>query len=194
MIVTRAPPAAVLLSASLTNTKLSGLSGGPILFYFSPCVSALDAAGIITSDHSTCNFGRLESPPSLSLAATSSSSICHRRRAEYTGESIAVVTPFVLGFVPLSCIAVYDNAAIKLRGSKATTNFPYNQVSLASIDRINSSPARDNSSSDNPFSSPTSVLHYSSDPMPFDFGNVDAFALIVDPPLHFPELYLPGGE
>ncbi|XP_074581257.1 pathogenesis-related genes transcriptional activator PTI6-like [Curcuma longa] len=95
--------------------------------------------------------------------------------------------------------AVYDDAAIKLRGGKAVTNFPYNKVSPASADSSNSSSPRDDSSSDNPFSSPTSVLRHGSDPTatPFDFlsfGDVDAFGLSVDPPLHFPELYLPGGE
>ncbi|KAG6467841.1 hypothetical protein ZIOFF_072405 [Zingiber officinale] len=100
----RAPPAAVLLSASLTNTKLSGLSGGPILFYIFPlhlCPRCSWRHRIIPQ---YLQFGWLASPPSLSPAATPSSSICHRRRAEYTGESIAAVTPFVLGFVPMLCI------------------------------------------------------------------------------------------
>ncbi|XP_042416103.1 pathogenesis-related genes transcriptional activator PTI6-like [Zingiber officinale] len=93
--------------------------------------------------------------------------------------------------------AVYDDAAVKLRGGKAVTNFPCNKVFPASADSSNSSTPRDDSSYDNPFSSPTSVLRYGSDPTPFDFlsfGDVDAFGLSVDPPLHFPELYLPGGE
>ncbi|XP_042411374.1 pathogenesis-related genes transcriptional activator PTI6-like [Zingiber officinale] len=93
--------------------------------------------------------------------------------------------------------AVYDDAAVKLRGGKAVTNFPCNKVIPASADSSNSSTPRDDSSYDNPFSSPTSVLRYGSDPTPFDFlsfGDVDAFGLSVDPPLHFPELYLPGGE
>ncbi|KAG6470412.1 pathogenesis-related genes transcriptional activator PTI6-like [Zingiber officinale] len=76
------------------------------------------------------------------------------------------------------------------------TNFSYNKVSPASA-AINNSSARDDSSSDNPFSSPTSILRYMSDPTPFDFfsfSKVDAFSLNVDPPLHFPVLYLPSGE
>ncbi|KAG6535602.1 pathogenesis-related genes transcriptional activator PTI6-like [Zingiber officinale] len=92
--------------------------------------------------------------------------------------------------------AVYDAAAVKIRGGKAVTNFSYHKIPPSSTDSSNSSSARDDSS-DNPFSSPTSVLRYGSDPTPFDFlsfSNVDAFGLSVDPPLHFPELYLPVGE
>ncbi|KAG6468668.1 hypothetical protein ZIOFF_073358 [Zingiber officinale] len=91
---------------------------------------------------------------------------------------------------------VYDDATIKLRGGKAMSNFPYNKVGPASANSNNYS-TRDNSSSDNPFSSPTFVLRYSSDPTPFDFLNfskVDSFSLSVDPPLHFLELYLSSGE
>ncbi|KAG6470079.1 hypothetical protein ZIOFF_071133 [Zingiber officinale] len=51
----RAPPAVVLLSASLTNTKLSELSGSLILFYFFPLRLTLDATGGIASNHSTLN-------------------------------------------------------------------------------------------------------------------------------------------
>ncbi|WOL16332.1 hypothetical protein Cni_G25119 [Canna indica] len=95
--------------------------------------------------------------------------------------------------------AVYDDAAIKLKGAKAVTNFPAGKASSATtaVDSgysTSSSSTRDELASDNPFSSPTSVLRNGADHTPFDFlgyGDVDAFGLSVDPPLYITEFYLP---
>ncbi|KAJ8503847.1 hypothetical protein OPV22_004733 [Ensete ventricosum] len=87
--------------------------------------------------------------------------------------------------------AVYDAAAIKLKGAKAVTNFPVTKT--VTVDSSDSSCARDDAS-DNPFSSPTSVLRNNADQTPFDFlgyGEVDAFGLRVDPPLYITDFYPP---
>ncbi|URE07460.1 hypothetical protein MUK42_19644 [Musa troglodytarum] len=77
--------------------------------------------------------------------------------------------------------AAYDAAAMKVKGAKAVTNFP-------STKKVT------DDASDNPFSSPTSVLRNNTDQSPFDFlsyGEVDAFGLRVDPPLYITDFYLP---
>ncbi|URE07459.1 hypothetical protein MUK42_19644, partial [Musa troglodytarum] len=87
--------------------------------------------------------------------------------------------------------AAYDAAAMKVKGAKAVTNFP--STKKVTIDSSESSCARDDAS-DNPFSSPTSVLRNNTDQSPFDFlsyGEVDAFGLRVDPPLYITDFYLP---
>ncbi|CAL9144561.1 unnamed protein product [Musa hybrid cultivar] len=82
--------------------------------------------------------------------------------------------------------AAYDAAAIRLRGDNAETNFPAGNRDFSSVG--------DAAASDNPFSSPTSVLCNGMDKTPFDVlghGDVDAFGISVDPPLHTWELYPP---
>ncbi|THU68218.1 hypothetical protein C4D60_Mb08t01590 [Musa balbisiana] len=89
--------------------------------------------------------------------------------------------------------AAYDTAAIRLRGDNAETNFPTGTAAAAAGNRDFSS-VGDAAASDNPFSSPTSVLCNGMDKTPFDVlghGDVDAFGLSVDPPLHTRELYPP---
>ncbi|XP_065050584.1 pathogenesis-related genes transcriptional activator PTI6-like [Musa acuminata AAA Group] len=103
--------------------------------------------------------------------------------------------------------AAYDAAAIRLRGDNAETNFAAGTAAAAAGNRDFSSVGEaaaagnrdfssvgDAAASDNPFSSPTSVLCNGMDKTPFDVlghGDVDAFGLSVDPPLHTRELYPP---
>ncbi|RZS11367.1 hypothetical protein BHM03_00042705 [Ensete ventricosum] len=88
--------------------------------------------------------------------------------------------------------AGYNAAAIRLRGDKAETNFPAGTAAM--VGNRDFSSVGDSAASDNPFSSPTSVLCNGMDKTPFDVldhGDVDAFGLSVDPPLHTRELYPP---
>ncbi|XP_072997685.1 pathogenesis-related genes transcriptional activator PTI6-like [Typha latifolia] len=77
--------------------------------------------------------------------------------------------------------SVYDNAAVRLKGANAITNFP----------TASGTPLTEGDPVCNPFPSPTSVLRYDDDEAPFDFGygDVDAFGLRIDPsPLPLTEL------
>ncbi|CAD5162962.1 unnamed protein product [Musa acuminata subsp. malaccensis] len=88
--------------------------------------------------------------------------------------------------------AAYDAAAIRLRGDNAETIFPAGTAAAAGNRDLSS--VGDAAASDNPFSSPSSVLCNGMDKTPFDVlghGDVDAFGLSVDPPLHTRELYPP---
>ncbi|RWW57993.1 hypothetical protein BHE74_00035185 [Ensete ventricosum] len=88
--------------------------------------------------------------------------------------------------------AAYNAAAIRLRGDKAETNFPAGTAAMVGNGDFSS--VGDSAASDNPFSSPTSVLCNGMDKTPFDVldhGDVDAFGLSVDPPLQTRELYPP---
>ncbi|XP_020086780.1 pathogenesis-related genes transcriptional activator PTI6-like [Ananas comosus] len=94
--------------------------------------------------------------------------------------------------------AVYDRAAVRIKGPDAVTNFPspaplkLTAPSTCSLERLDPSPppplpASSSSSSPRPFASPTSVLRYGDgDGDPFDllsygYGEVDAFGFSLDP-------------
>ncbi|XP_008813239.1 pathogenesis-related genes transcriptional activator PTI6-like [Phoenix dactylifera] len=77
--------------------------------------------------------------------------------------------------------AMYDSAAVMLKGANAVTNFPTEPAVTVTSD---SSGKCDDSSY--PYPSPTSVLRYGGDQTPFDFlgyGDVDALGFSVEPPL-----------
>ncbi|RWW43033.1 hypothetical protein BHE74_00051348 [Ensete ventricosum] len=96
--------------------------------------------------------------------------------------------------------AVYDDAAVRLKGAKAVTNFPVRKDTSAGVDGSESTSSARDDASDNPFPSPTSVLRNGSDQTPFDFigyGDVDAFGFSVDPLQYTCEFHLlsrPCGE
>lgn len=77
--------------------------------------------------------------------------------------------------------SVYDDAAVKLKGSKAVVNFP----NRASAKSTCNEPSK--VFSGDGFASPTSVLpFYDGDSTPFDgfrYGAVDAFGFDIDVPL-----------
>ncbi|CAL9207500.1 unnamed protein product [Musa hybrid cultivar] len=91
--------------------------------------------------------------------------------------------------------AVYDDAAVRLKGAKAVTNFPVGKDTSAGVDGSESTSSARDDASDNPFPSPTSVLRNGADQTPFDFlgyGDVDAFGFSIDPPQYTCEFYLPS--
>ncbi|PKA58604.1 Pathogenesis-related genes transcriptional activator PTI6 [Apostasia shenzhenica] len=82
--------------------------------------------------------------------------------------------------------AVYDHAAVRLKGARAVTNFPTPALP-AKVEK-----SVDEGSGTLP--SPTSVLRYDVEQTAFDclgFSNVDAFGLSVEPPLSLTEFYRP---
>lgn len=90
--------------------------------------------------------------------------------------------------------AVYDSAAVMIKGEKAVTNFPaWKDQPPASTDcRLEPKKIVDEPSC--PFSSPTSVLHCAAVQTPFDYlcyGDVDVFGVSVDPPLYLTDLCMP---
>ncbi|XP_064947256.1 pathogenesis-related genes transcriptional activator PTI6-like [Musa acuminata AAA Group] len=90
--------------------------------------------------------------------------------------------------------AVYDDAAVRLKGAKAVTNFPVVKDTSAGVEGSESTSSARDDASDNPFPSPTSVLRNGADQTPFDFlgyGDVDAFGFSIDPPQYTGEFYLP---
>ncbi|KAG1338930.1 ethylene-responsive transcription factor ERF069 [Cocos nucifera] len=85
--------------------------------------------------------------------------------------------------------AVYDSAAVKLKGANAVTNFPAEPAVTVTSDSSGKSEDSD------PYPSPTSVLRYRGEQTPFDFlgyGDVDAFGFSVDPPLCLTDGYFPN--
>lgn len=76
--------------------------------------------------------------------------------------------------------AVYDDAAVKLKGPNAVTNFPHRAAAKTEEDTAEVF-------SGDGFASPTSVLnYYNGDSTPFDgfrYGAVDAFGFDIDVPL-----------
>ncbi|XP_008802999.1 pathogenesis-related genes transcriptional activator PTI6-like [Phoenix dactylifera] len=97
---------------------------------------------------------------------------------------------------------VYDNAAVRLKGAKAVTNFPAKKASLApatedlavAVEEAPSKSGGSGGSSDDSHPSPTSVLRYGGEETPFDClgdGGVDAFGFSFEPPLCLTEFYWP---
>ncbi|CAJ1960621.1 unnamed protein product [Sphenostylis stenocarpa] len=86
--------------------------------------------------------------------------------------------------------AVYDEAAVKLKGPNAVTNFP---LATAGKTELHVSPPEAASSGDG-FASPTSVLAYcDGDSTPFDgfrYGEVDAFGFDIDAPFGLTDVNL----
>lgn len=93
--------------------------------------------------------------------------------------------------------AVYDLAAIQLKGDKAVTNFP-----TARAEPEPPAPAKlpdpgfSGGEPPRPLLSPTSVLRYGDDESPFDdciiYGDVDAFGFsVLEEHICLPESYLP---
>ncbi|XP_010921558.2 pathogenesis-related genes transcriptional activator PTI6-like [Elaeis guineensis] len=88
--------------------------------------------------------------------------------------------------------AVYDSAAVMLKGANAVTNFPTEPAVTVTSD---SSGKSEDSPSPSPSPSPTSVLRYGGEQTPFDFleyGDVDAFGFRVDSPLCLTDGYFPN--
>ncbi|CAI8597066.1 unnamed protein product [Vicia faba] len=91
-------------------------------------------------------------------------------------------------------VAVYDEAAVKLKGPKAITNFP------GKIPNNDAGNKDDNEQSKffsgDGFASPTSVLpYYDGDSTPFDsfrYGTVDAFGFDIDTPLSLTDVNFIG--
>lgn len=75
---------------------------------------------------------------------------------------------------------MYDDAAVKLKGPNAVTNFPHRAAAKTEEDTAEVF-------SGDGFASPTSVLnYYNGDSTPFDgfrYGAVDAFGFDIDVPL-----------
>ncbi|KAI4306299.1 hypothetical protein L6164_029585 [Bauhinia variegata] len=89
---------------------------------------------------------------------------------------------------------VYDNAALKLKGPKAVTNFPNTMMTEVETEEAPvevSSPSTDGFVSSDRVASPTSVLPSDGESTPFDgfcFGDVDAFGFKIDVPLSVPDM------
>ncbi|KAG1338167.1 pathogenesis-related genes transcriptional activator PTI6 [Cocos nucifera] len=99
--------------------------------------------------------------------------------------------------------AVYDDAAVRLKGAKAVTNFPTKKASPARATAdaaedvavaAKEAPSKSGGSSDDSHSSPTSVLRYRGEETPFDWlgdGGVDSFEFNLEPPLCLTEFSWP---
>ncbi|XP_073001447.1 pathogenesis-related genes transcriptional activator PTI6-like [Typha latifolia] len=95
--------------------------------------------------------------------------------------------------------AVYDEAAVRLKGANAVTNFP--KPTLTVLTEVTESVISDSSERSDPasypFSSPTSVLHHGDYQTPFDLlghgcREVDAFGFDVDfSPLSLTDFHYP---
>ncbi|CAL5202699.1 unnamed protein product [Lathyrus oleraceus] len=86
--------------------------------------------------------------------------------------------------------AVYDEAAVKLKGPKAVTNFPNSDAVKKDVNQPPKIFSGDG------FASPTSVLpYYDGDSTPFDsfrYGTVDAFGFDIDTPLSLTDVNFMG--
>lgn len=95
--------------------------------------------------------------------------------------------------------AVYDLAALQIKGDKAVTNFPVGKIKYESeSSEAPPSPAAVEAVAEPaaPLPSPTSVLQFDEDELPFGewlgCGDVDAFGFsVVETPLCLPESFIP---
>uniref|UniRef100_A0A1D1XTG1 Pathogenesis-related genes transcriptional activator PTI6 n=1 Tax=Anthurium amnicola TaxID=1678845 RepID=A0A1D1XTG1_9ARAE len=94
--------------------------------------------------------------------------------------------------------SVYDNAALRLKGANAVTNFPVaGGAAEAPAPTDGEAGGKEDSSSclSSSYSSPTSVLRFGDSPFAcFDYGGVDALGLefgVESPPLALTDLHLP---
>ncbi|XP_058755812.1 pathogenesis-related genes transcriptional activator PTI6-like [Vicia villosa] len=90
--------------------------------------------------------------------------------------------------------AVYDEAAVKLKGPKAVTNFSGNFPDSDAVEKDVNEPSK--IFAVDGFASPTSVLpYYDGDSTPFDsfrYGTVDAFGFDIDTPLSLTDVNFIG--
>ncbi|XP_010931387.1 pathogenesis-related genes transcriptional activator PTI6 [Elaeis guineensis] len=96
---------------------------------------------------------------------------------------------------------VYDSAAVRLKGAKAVTNFPTEKTSptpaaSAEAVAVDGEPSKSSRSgggcSDDPHPSPTSVLRYGGDEMPFDWmvdSGKDIYGFSLEPSLCLTDFY-----